>query len=261
MEKNNDYLEKLWVVFDEIYRILKSSGTVWVNLGDTYNNSSNGGKLASDKSKLCDGKGRNPKFDKDIFVKRRKQKYKQKTLLMIPERFSIGMIERGWILRNQIIWHKPDALPESVKDRFTVDFEKIFFFVKNTKYYFKRILEPYKSKAHLDKNIKYKEQGKKSGRENINFYKQGGRNKRTVWTISKKPFKGQHIAPYPPDIPEICIKAGAPEGGIVLDPFMGSGTTGMVAEQLKRKWIGIELNKEYCEIAKKRILETTPKLF
>jgi len=368
----DEYLEKLWKIFDEVYRVLKPTGTCWVNLGDTM---------------------------------------KQKSLCLIPERFAIGMIERGWILRNEIIWHKPNAMPESVKDRFTIDFEKIFFFVKNKKYYFKQVLEPYKSTPHAgfigkksdDKHVQFRYATEQD------FYGGRGRNKRTVWSISTKPFKGAHFAVYPEELCEIPIRAGCPEEvckkcglpreriyervekrgkekgvtgkyrmasnsvdsaggrkhyytverkyvipksmqvafakwlkkqigkdkaildkyfertkwehwlrtdlngqslpspedytklksiynlsdewdkwlletvhtvvddsgnslrecgyseycscgnnewdkGVVLDPFMGSGTTAVVAEKLNRRWIGIELNPKYCEIAKKRIL-------
>jgi len=254
-----EYLEKLWDVFDEVYRILKTTGSCWVNLGDTYNNSSNGGNLASKKSKLCGGKGRNPKLATSVFVKRKKQGYPNKTLLMISERFAIGIIERGWILRNVIIWHKPNAMPESVKDRFTVDFEYIYFFVKQKKYYFQQQLEESK---WVDKGQRFVEGATIGGKVKLGEYalnrsgvyrQDKRRNKRAVWSISTKPFKEAHFAVFPPDIPETCIKAGCPEDGVVMDIFMGSGTTAVVAEKLGRKWIGIEINEEYCEIAKKRI--------
>ena len=223
-----EYLEKLWEIFDEVYRILKPAGTVWINLGDTYNT---------------------------------------KCLLLIPERFAIGMIDRGWILRNTIIWHKPNAMPESVKDRFTVDFEYIYFFVKQKKYYFEQQFEPF-AEATLQR-IQYafnenkgdiqgrvKSSGQKRFAKNVLEGKIDGRNKRAVWSITTKPFKEAHFAVFPPDIPETCIKAGCPDDGIVMDIFMGSGTTAVVAERLGRKWVGIEINPEYCEIAKRRIIET-----
>jgi len=221
------YIEKLWEVFDEVYRILKPSGTVWVNLGDTYGQNWRGGGVSSSSKKQLSNRGT---VD---FMKRKapkRVKVPQKSLFMIPERFAIGMIDRGWILRNQIIWQKINVMPTSIRDRFTVDFEKIFFFVKEKKYYFNQLKEPTKD-------------GKKT------------RNKRTIWPISVKPFKGAHFAVFPPEIPEICIKAGCPEGGIVLDPFIGSGTTAVVAERLGRRWIGIDLNTDYCDMASKRILD------
>jgi len=217
-----EYLEKLWEIYNEVYRVLKPTGTCWINIGDTY--------FGNGRSKLI----------------------KTKSLCMIPERFAIGMIERGWILRNQIIWYKPNAMPSSAKDRFTVDFEKIFFFVKNKKYYFQQQLEPLKTPKVLHRTAK---SGYGSGElaASVRFGSDPkGRNKRTVWSINTKPFKGAHFAVFSPKIPEICIKAGCPEDGVVLDIFMGSGTTAEVAEKLGRKWIGIELNSEYCKLLKER---------
>ena len=250
-----DYLNKLWSIFDEIYRILKPTGSVWINLGDTYNNTTNGGKLASNKSKLCSGRGRNPKLDNSTFVKRKKQKYQSKSLLMIPERFAIGMIERGWILRNQIIWWKRNAMPSSAKDRFTVDFEKIFFFVKQKKYYFNQIKEPNQDTYHgkRGKNINRTKLQSAMQTQGIQDYYGKGRNKRTVWDIPTKAYKGAHFAVFPEQIPEICITAGCPKNGIALDPFTGSGTTLAVADRLVCNWIGIELNSDYCALAKDRI--------
>ena len=241
-----EYLEKLWKIFDEIYRILKPTGTLWVNLGDTYSGSGKGAGY-NGKSKESWRFKKKPKI---------KEKLPAKCLCLIPARFAIGMIDRGWILRNEIIWYKPNAMPESVKDRFTVDFEKIFLFVKKRRYYFKQILEPYASKPKTEKRKhKYRDAGLISYREVLNFYTKGGRNKRAVWVINNKPCKEAHFAVFPPEIPEICIMAGCPENGIVLDIFMGSGTTAVIAENLKRRWIGIEINQEYCEIAQNRILK------
>lgn len=247
-----EYLEHLWIIFDEIYRILKPEGTLWVNLGDTY------------FSKTKGSGGRNSPMSK-----RKGTDYKEKSLCLIPERFAIGMIERGWILRNQIIWYKPGAMPESVKDRFTVDFEKIFFFVKQKKYYFEQQFEPFSEKTF--ERIKYayntykgdiqgkvKSTGQQKFADNVKQGKLKGRNKRTVWKIITNKFKFAHVAVFPTEIPEICIKAGCPNEGIVLDPFMGSGTTAVVAEQLGRRWIGIEINTEYCKLTQVRIENTMP---
>jgi DNA modification methylase len=271
-----EYLSKLLQIFDEVYRILKPTGTCWVNLGDTYAGSGKGAGGFSEKSTLGSFSSENVKYrrlskESWNFSKKPKinENIKSKSLCLIPERFAIGMIERGWILRNQIIWNKPNAMPSSAKDRFTVDFEKIFFFTKNKKYYFKQQLESYseKRKPHIDKindSSKIKEYMNKnlmSKRKEINFYTQGGRNKRTVWQINTKPFKDSHFAVFPPEIPETCIKAGCPEGGIVLDPFMGSGTTAIVSAELGCNWIGIELNPEYCDIIIKRIKQNCNGIF
>ena len=243
-----EYIKRLLVIFDEVYRILKPTGTIWVNLADAYN---------TDRLVIDDPKSRNEVYGTEAGKKRIKS-IGRKSLLNIANRFAIAMTERGWIERNEIIWRKPNAMPVSVKDRFTIDFEKIFFFTKEEKYYFEQQFEelavpnPSKSRFGGNKACGY---GNKiySGREYLRASK--GRNKRTVWSISTKPFKGAHYAVFPPEIPEICINAGSPVGGIVMDIFMGSGTTALVAEKLRRRWIGIDLGKDYCEITKKRILE------
>jgi DNA modification methylase len=192
-ETFHTYLEQLLEIFDEVYRVLKPSGTCWVNLGDTYGGSGAGTTKNVDIEKykqnakesyiLPGGKAKSSKL--------RNTKY-NKSLLMIPERFAIGMIERGWVLRNKIVWHKPNAMPSSAKDRFTVDYEYIFFFTKNKKYYFKQQFEQNKSSDKTTRNPL-------------------GRNKRCVWSINTKPFKGAHFAVFPPDLPKICIETGSPK--------------------------------------------------
>jgi len=243
------YLEHLWMIFDEIYRVLKPTGTCFVNLGDTY---FGGGKGETNGINRAGGIG-GEKF-KNI-------KYPPKSLCLIPERFAIGMIERGWILRNVIIWHKPNAMPESVKDRFTVDFEYIYFFTKSKKYYFNQIKEPTQAKVIEKRMFEERRENYDGKYSHIQPKRTMSRNKRTVWSINTKPFKDAHFAVFPPDIPETCIKAGCPSDGIVLDPFLGSGTTAIVAEQLGREWIGIELKREYCELVKKRFKDAFGELF
>ena len=184
-----------------------------------------------------------------------------KCLIMIPMRFAIEMVNRGWILRNVIIWHKPNCMPSSAKDRFTVDFEYIFFFSKKKKYYFETQYEPIKKES-----LKRVERGlnqtyapmravniQNCERMGERWCNEKGRNKRTVWKINPKPFRESHFAVYPEELCETPIKAGCPEGGTVLDPFFGAGTTGLVALKQNKKFIGIELNPEYIEIAKKRL--------
>jgi len=179
--------------------------------------------------------------------------------------------EENWnnlyFLANGIWTHncKPNAMPESVKDRFTVDYEKIFFFVKSREYYFKQQFEPHRSKPHGGQI------GRKSNDPHVQydhgnadrFYKPNGRNKRAVWIIPTRPFKEAHFAVFPPEIPRICIDAGCPPKGIVMDMFAGSGTTLVVAQQMDRYWIGIDINREYCKIAQKRLRQTItiPSLF
>ncbi len=176
-----------------------------------------------------------------------------------------------WTLRNVIIWKKNNCMPSSAKDRFTVDFEYLFFFSKNKKYYFEQQFEKHlwaerdkRSKKHWSENISKDENTKvRSGNYAMNqvSYGEQGRNKRTVWTINPKPFKDAHFAVYPEELCETPIKAGCPEGGIVYDPFAGSGTTCLVAHRLNRKFIGSEISKEYCKIAEKRLAVTKQEQF
>lgn len=314
----NDYIDNLITVFSEVHRVLKDSGSCWVNIDDVYN---------------------------------------KQSLLGIPDRFKIKMIDSGWICRNEIIWHKPNAMPSSAKSRFNRDYEKLFFFVKRNKYYFKTQYEPLKSvvvaktKKGSTQNSKYqnteqeasvrqgmnKKRGQKlvflrknlpTQNEFVEFMRSRttaekisqnsnlkrskidhwfrrdevgfafpsaedwnsikwlvddwskefkkidnqlnditietddilknadkGRIKRTVWSINTKPFKGCHYAPYPTELIETPIKSCCPEDGVVLDPFIGSGTTAVVAAKNNRKFIGFELSKEYCEMARKRLEE------
>lgn len=265
-----EYIKKLCDIFDEVKRVLKKDGTCWVNIGDTYGNSGKGAGGASAKSTLNGGKGLKETdklriMGKESWSFEKKpnidDKYYSKCLCQIPSRFAIEMCNRGWILRNEIIWHKPNAMPNSVKDRFTVDFEKIFFFVKNKKYFFNQQLEPVKEST-INRN-KYTRIPKK---ESKNYSKINGlgsmefgkleRNKRTVWSITTNSYNGAHFATYPLNLIETPIKSGCPENGIVLDPFMGSGTTALVAIKQNKNYIGIELNINYIKMANDRIMKT-----
>jgi site-specific DNA-methyltransferase (adenine-specific) len=219
-ENYSEFIAKLIELYSEIQRVLKPTGTCFVNLGDTYNGTKQGNTETN----------KNPKLVTDSFKKEKVKTIQDKSLLMIPERFAIGMIDAGWILRNQIIWHKPNQMPQSAKDRFTVDFEKIFFFVKqSTGYYFEQQLEPY-TKPNPD-----------------------GRNMRTVWSINTKPFPDAHFAVFPETLVERMIKSGCPENGLVLDPFMGAGTTAVTARKLNRNYIGYDLNPDYVKMANDRL--------
>jgi len=253
-EDFDDYINKLCGVFDEIKRVLKSSGTCWVNLGDTYYTKS-GNSFLND-TLISNSHIRKTGINKANELRGRGL-LKSKNLTLIPFRFSIEMQKRGWIIRNVIIWHKPNVMPSSVKDRFTVDFEYLFFFSKSRKYYFKTQREPHKNASikrtdyswngHREPNSSY------HGMNIKNMCHPKGRNKRTVWEITTKPFREAHFAVYPEELCETPIKAGCPEGGIVLDPFFGAGTTGLTALKQNKKFIGIELNPEYIKIAKKRL--------
>jgi len=250
----DEYINKLCDIFDEVQRVLRDDGTCWVNIGDSYNNSS--------------WANRETRLDKKLYSKIQgthsgrggQLNYPDKCLAMIPFRFAIEMVNRGWILRNTIIWHKRSCMPSSAKDRFTIDFEYIFFFSKNKKYYFeiqREPLAPISMKDRRKDKGRFEYDGKRKGVEGIQNVmcgiNSGGRNKRTVWTINPKPFKEAHFAVYPEELCETPIKAGCSEGGIVLDPFFGAGTTGLVALKQDKKFIGIELNPEYIKIAQARL--------
>jgi DNA modification methylase len=256
-----DYIEKLCLVFDEVKRVLKKSGTCWINIGDTYARNKNfhdSGTEHFGKQKYMESQLPNIDIEIDI---------KEKSQCAIPERLKIAMIERGWICRNTIIWHKPNAMPESVTDRFTDDYEYLYFFTKSSKYYFHQILEPYKEDTYRRAG-EGPAKGYKSltdvysgmSNEKINAYhkkvKTGQlthRNKRSVWSISTHGYSGPHFATYPEELVEPCINAGCPMNGVVLDPFIGTGTSGVVALRLNRQFIGLELNPEYVKLANKRI--------
>lgn len=251
----HEYILNLLDIFDEVRRVLRSDGTCWVNLGDTY--SGTGHKKNSHDPKYKEG--RNGQF----VALNSKTSVPSKSLCCIPDRFKFEMVDRGWICRNELIWQKPNAMPSSVKDRFTVDFEKVFFFTKHKKYYFKQLFEPlseaslkdyYSRKTFRNKGSNNVYACPGEGRDRREFYNPDtGRNKRCVWSINTKPFKGAHFAVFPEDLINPIIDAGCPEGGIVMDPFMGSGTTGMVALKQKKNFIGIDLNSDYIELARERI--------
>nr|DAS17739.1 MAG TPA: adenine-specific methyltransferase [Caudoviricetes sp.] len=258
-ETVEEYLERLISVFDEAWRVLKDSGTVFVNMGDTYSNVN---------SKFISGSNnKNYYIDKQTAKTRKKTDIRRKSKMMIPERFAIAMIERGWILRNEIIWHKPNVVPEAVNDRFTNDFEKIYFFTKNEKYYFEKQYEPYSEKTLTAFKDGIMPTGKKkmlgageskTGMREINkpwkaVYSENGRNMRTVWNIATKGIKEAHFATFPEELVRRCILAGCPENGIVLDPFLGSGTSLKVAKKFNRNGIGIELNPDYINMSINRI--------
>ena len=257
-----EYINKLCDIFDEVKRVLKKEGTCWVNVGDTYG--TQGGqnrKTDKDYSKYDSIKLKNREIGSVLL----KEPNMHKNLCNIPARFSIEMQNRGWILRNEIIWHKPNCMPSSAKDRFTVDFEKIFFFVKQPMgYYFEQQLEPYTKPldrwggTDLDANGKSEWDegtGQSSYRKRNMRPNEDGKNMRTVWSINTEPNSEAHFATYPQRLVERMIKAGCPENGLVIDPFFGSGTTGIYARKVNRNFVGIELNPEYVEIANKRLFK------
>ncbi len=307
------FIKHLVESFDEVQRVLKKTGTCWVNLGDTYYTKA--GSLHQGDNVYSRAYARATGISKATKV-RGQRELPIKCLSLIPLRFALAMVERGWTLRNVIIWHKPNCIPSSVEDRFTVDYEYLFFFSKTRKYFFQKQLEPFKESTLR----------KKAYRENPHPW---GRNRRCVWAITTKPLSEAHFAVYPEELCETPIKAGCPEKvcklcgtpslrrtvganpdafsyglrdaqkgrrkytdqeaskeqidnynekqyrskertkvvfscdcnagfrpGIVLDPFMGSGTTAVVATKHGRDFIGLELNPQYIKIAEKRIGKT-----
>jgi site-specific DNA-methyltransferase (adenine-specific) len=253
------YIQHLADIYDLVQQKLKKEGTCWVNLGDTYGNSSAAGNKVFG----------NPEFNKNRpsreltkTPKKEVNKKYEKCLLMIPQRFAIEMISRGWILRNVLIWHKPNCMPSSVKDRFTVDFEYVYFFVKSKKYWFEQQRE--KNDKPKSGWVKQREKGINTNKYETPYsqWKEDdrdpiqGRNKRCVWTIPTKPNKEAHFATFNPALVTPMIKSGCPIDGIVLDPFAGIGTTLQTAWNLGRNYIGFEISEEYCKIANKLLQKT-----
>lgn len=310
------YIKHLCDIFDGVYRALKPEGTCWVNLGNTYMNNSSYSK-----------RGRQGFNSKGGMIYKKSGNINRKSLCLIPDRFAIEMVNRGWILRNEIIWNKPNCMPSSASDRFTVDFEKIYFFTKQQKYYFEQQFEPYTKPLNRWGGDSLKADGESTWDAGTGqaTYRQrdmrpnaDGRNMRTTWHVNTNPFPGSHFAVFPSTLVEPAVKAGCPKyictncnvahelvierekvgasinrgghivgdgkvrgnvypipnksgkktikgyepmcncnagtkPGIVLDPFIGSGTTAVVARNLGCSYIGIEMNPKYIEIAEKRI--------
>ena len=262
-----EHIQNIVALFRVIKPKLKDSATVWLNYGDSYAATVNGTKVKDMKKNLQKNRTSKTKgvYDDRGFVDKPfstiQGHLKPKDLVMIPNRIAIALQDDGWWIRSEIIWHKPNPMPESVTDRPTNAHEKIWLITKSKKYYYDAdaIKEPVADISIQRVKYGYKARHKSSPYNYMNTPKQGkrfcdpaGRNKRNVWTITPKPFKEAHFATFPKDLIEPCIKAGCPENGIVLDPFGGAGTTGIVAKSLNRQSILIELNPEYIKIAKKR---------
>jgi len=246
------YISKMTELFNEIWRVLKDDGTVWLNIGDSYAGSGKGGqseKVISIERKESRGEYKN---------KGALYGLKPKDLIGIPWMLAFSLRDAGWYLRQDIIWSKPNPMPESVTDRCTKAHEYIFLLSKSAKYYYdNEAIKPICKT--FDNGIRDRDNSKLNntpGRTRMaglvtNDYERA--NKRSVWTVTTKPYKEAHFATFPEELIVDCIKAGCPEGGTVLDPFFGAGTTGLVAKKLGRNYIGIELNPKYVEIAERRI--------
>jgi len=246
-----EYVSKIAEVFRELKRVLKKEGTCWLNLGDSYCGTGDKGKLKDPKY----AEGRNAQV---IALNNKIEGLKSKDLVGIPWRVAFALQADGWYLRQDIIWNKPNPMPESVTDRCTKTHEYIFLLTKNSRYYYdnedikEKTLTKDKSNRDRDKTKLNNTPGRTrmAGLKTNNYET---RNKRSVWTVNTKPYKDAHFATFPEKLIVPMIKAGCPEKGIVLDPFMGAGTTAAVARKLSRDWLGIELNNEYIKIAEKRM--------
>lgn len=211
----DQFLNHLVAIFSEIKRVLRDDGTLWLNIGDGYT-SGNRGYRAPDKKNPARAMSVRPDTPEGL---------KPKDLIGVPWRLALALQNDGWFLRSDIVWNKPNAMPESVKDRPTRSHEYLFLFSKSEKYYYDRA-------AVLEEN---------------------GRNRRSVWNVNTLPFSGAHFATFPPKLIEPCILASSRPGDYVLDPFFGSGTVGIVSREHGREYVGIELNPDYITLASERL--------
>ena len=246
------YLAKMVEVFREVRRVLRSDGTLWLNIGDSY--AANRGYQVPDSKHVDVGNSRGMKAATDGF--------KVKDLMGVPWRLAFALQADGWWLRQDIIWHKPNPMPESVTDRCTKAHEYIFLMAKSERYYYDQaaIMEEGTGRACGNAGPgKYEGVALCDTKQRKHLIKAADeRNKRSVWTVTTQPFKEAHFATFPPALIEPCILAGCPVGGTVLDPFGGAGTTGLVADRLQRDAILIELNPEYADMAERRIQGDSP---
>lgn len=255
-ETPEEFIKQLVEVFRCVWDVLEDDGTLWLNIGDSYCNT-NGFARASPEYQR-EGRNNMPANDRKL-DKLHATGLKTKDLIGIPWMLAFALRADGWYLRQDIIWNKPNPMPESVQDRCTKAHEYIFLLSKSHKYHFDHVAikEPLKGEPETrDKNAEgyqadYSKGDRFSKGERV-FGADGMANKRSVWTVNTKPYSGAHFAVFPTELIEPCILAGAPLGGIVLDPFMGSGTTAQVAKDLGRQYIGCELNPEYGKLQKKR---------
>ena len=246
-----EYIQQLVEVFRLVRDNLTDDGTLWVNIGDSYYNYRSDGNYP----KQTVSKTRQDLPTKTPVRGNKLEGLKSKDLIGIPWMLAFALRADGWYLRQDIIWHKPNPMPESVQDRCTKAHEYIFLLSKNKNYYFNNeaIKEPAKDWGTRDRsNGKYHNPGSGLVPHSGLTKSYERKNKRSVWSVTKKPYKGAHFATFPPDLIEPCILAGSEPGDIILDPFMGSGTTAMVAKQHGRYYMGCELHEDYGELIKNR---------
>jgi len=257
----DEYVARLVEVFREVRRVLRDDGTLWLNLGDSYA-ANRPYQVPSTKGGAKHGDGQSAGGRASIVP----DGLKPKDLIGIPWRVAFALQADGWYLRQDIIWHKPNPMPESVTDRCTKAHEYVFLLSKSARYYYDQeaVKEPAVNTRKPGRKIQdtRNTHGTGGGNAGINAlmarYHNGeapiDRNRRSVWTITTKPFKGAHFAVMPLELAETCVKAGSRPDDLVLDPFSGSGTTGVAAVSLGRRYLGVELNPEYAAMARSRIL-------
>lgn len=267
----DEFVAKLVSVFREVRRVLRDDGTLWLNIGDSY------AGAGPNRQTGFNGQSRSGKYGDGTDRRKPIIGFKPKDLIGIPWMLAFALRADGWYLRQEIIWHKPNPMPESVTDRCTKSHEQIFLLAKSANYYcdMDAIKEPAVGQNEHDltgpgyaapgqapntgnrkalrTDIESRHRSQIPGGQSLQAKPDGMRNKRSVWTVSTKPYKGAHFATFPTDLIEPCILAGAPTGGVVLDPFFGSGTTGQVAQALGRQFIGLELNEAYKPLQDERL--------
>jgi DNA modification methylase len=263
----DEYVARMVAVFREVRRTLRDDGTLWLNIGDSYagpNNGYSGDHRPSNAASLSRGSEGQRGCGQ---VRKMGPGLKTKDLIGIPWLLAFALRADGWYLRSEIIWHKPNPMPESVRDRPTKAHEQVFLLTKAPRYFYDAdaIAEAETTKPQNWTNRQFGANGagrrdSDKGRVSADEVGHGTRNARTVWTIATQPYSGAHFATMPPDLAERCIKAGTKAGDVVLDPFGGAGTTGLVADRLGRSATLIELNPEYARLARERITADAPLL-
>jgi DNA modification methylase len=265
-ETPQEYIDRLVEIFGEVWRVLRDDGTLWLNLGDSYAGNATGSRKETDKSST----NRGCAFDRPDKLP---PGLKPKDLVGIPWRVAFALQADGWYLRSDIVWNKPNPMPESVTDRPTKAHEYIFLLSKIPRYYYDAdaVREAYNPETLGRYSYDFQgtaptcRQGDGDISRRLREYgprepNPSGRNRRTVWTVATEPYPDAHFAVYPTALIKPCILAGCPAGGVVLDPFIGSGTTGLVAVECGRDYLGIELSEKYAEMARRRIAIAQPPL-